>query len=450
MKYEKTELITEGKTKKLWGVKGEPNLVLVENKTDITAFDDPSKTKQFETKAKYATETTCRVFELLQKTGIPVAYVEQVSKTEFLVPKVEMIPLECVIRRLAVGSVLKRRPDYKQPEGQKPLRFHRLVFELFLKTTAGKLVKNDKTIIDDLQKGEDDPLILNPHDNSWNLYHSKIPSWQDGANINRVVNPADIVFPDNVKTFRNINVVKIMEDISRQAFLVLEGAWAQLGFLLVDYKIEFGWTADGQVVIADVIDNDSWRLKDPNFNELSKQEFRDGKPMDEIEAKYGFVADCVNQFRIPKQAVVLWKGSPSDQFPELPEYVFSKDKLIPGLSKVEITMSGHKKTQECLVKLEEIQREFPEGGVIITEVGMSNGLGPTLASHTSWPVIARPADENFADDVWSSLRMPSSNAMATILSKKNAVLYALNILARKNPAIYMMRQFEIEELDKGY
>ena len=125
MRYEKAELVTEGKTKKLWGVKGDDNLLIVENKADITAFDDPSKTKQIETKPKYATTTTCRVFELLQKAGIPVAYKEQVSATEFLAPKVEMIPLECVVRRLAVGSFLKRRPDYKQPEGVKPLRFHR-------------------------------------------------------------------------------------------------------------------------------------------------------------------------------------------------------------------------------------------------------------------------------------------------------------------------------------
>ena len=195
-------------------------------------------------------------------------------------------------------------------------------------------------------------------------------------------------------------------------------------------------------MIDDVIDNDSWRLKDPNFGEVSKQEFRVGKPLDEIEAKYGHVADLVNQFRITEQAIVLWKGSPSDEFPEVPEIV--------GLKKVEIIMSGHKKTNQSLARLEEVLREFPDGGVIIAEVGMSNGLGPTIASHTNWPVISRPADENFPEDVWSSLRMPSKNAMATILSQKNAVLYALNILASKNPAIYMKRQYEIEELDQGY
>jgi phosphoribosylaminoimidazole carboxylase/phosphoribosylaminoimidazole-succinocarboxamide synthase len=58
--------------------------------------------------------------------------------------------------------------------------------------------------------------------------------------------------------------------------------------------------------------------------------------------------------------------------------------------------------------------------------------------------------KEFPDDVWSSLRLPSQNPMATVLSDKNAVLLALNILGQKNPAAYMERQFALEQLDTGY
>src|SRR4030042_1967604 len=141
----KGTLIGEGKTKRLFEVKEDPGLLIVENKADITAFDDPAYTQQIPAKAKYATQTTCGIFEMLHACGLPVAYaayVRQPSETEFVAPKVTMIPLEVVTRRLAVGSFLERRPDYCQ-EGR-PLRFHRLKTEFFLKTTRGKITIEGK------------------------------------------------------------------------------------------------------------------------------------------------------------------------------------------------------------------------------------------------------------------------------------------------------------------
>jgi len=470
MTYEKKGELCQGKTKVLWEVKDNPDLVIVENKADITAFDDPSYTKQFAAKAKYATSTTCRVFELLKDCGVPVAYVKQISETEFLAPKVEMIPLECIARRLAVGSYLKRRPDNATKEGQKPKRFHRLVFEIFLKTGGGGILKkNEQIIVDGLPKDEndkqvEDPYMEIPNDNpECKLYHPKKPLWDSSAYLNKTVDFTQIMMPANTNPAADIapitpdqsletskQYLQELEKLTRQVFLILENAWSQSGYLLVDFKLEFGWTAEGKLVVADVIDNDSWRLRDPEFQEISKQVFRDGKPLDEVEAKYGHVADLVSRFRLPKQGLVIWRGSDSDNFPELPGYDLVKQDMIPGVKKVEVTMSAHKKTNLALIKLEEVQREFPDGGVVIAEVGMSNGLGPVMAAHTSWPVISRPADESFPEDVWSSLRTPSKNPMATILSPKNAVLYALNILAQKNPAVYMMRRYEIEELDTDY
>ena len=83
----------------------------------------------------------------------------------------------------------------------------------------------------------------------------------------------------------------------------------------------------------------------------------------------------VSQFRLPKQALIIWKGSPADKSPVLPE--------ISGVQVIDIVLSGHKKSQACLAKIEELQRDYPDGGVILTMVGMSNGLGPVLSCHTS-------------------------------------------------------------------
>ena len=441
MTYEKGQKIIEGKTKIVWEIKGDSQNVIIENKNDITAFDDPSFTKQFQSKAEYATTVTCRVFELLKKAGIPVAYNEQYSTNEFSVPKCTMIPLEVVERRFAVGSYLKRHPEFVQAENSLPHRFHKLIVEFFLKTTKGGLnnAKGENILqgLDPL-KGEEDPYITNPLDSDWKLYHSKKPSWVEEADIQKTVK-ANNVFPEY-----SPEMIKKIEEISRKTFLTLEGAWNTLGFRLIDMKIEFGIDLEGNLVVADVIDNDSWRLRDMDWKELSKEAFRQGEALDEVEKKYGYVASLVQNFRIPKQALVLWRGSDGDTWLDLN---ILKD--INGLSIEEITLSGHKSTQLCLHKLDEIIGCFPDSGVIITKVGRSNGLGPIVAARTIWPVITIPATiDTFPEDLWSSVRMPSNVPLATVWPEANAILLAAEILAQKNPLIYQRRQFIIEGQDE--
>ncbi|MBD3359148.1 MAG: hypothetical protein GF365_00345 [Candidatus Buchananbacteria bacterium] len=460
MGWNQGELLSEGKTKRIFEIKQHPELIWVQNKDEVTANDDEAFTKRFDSKAVCATKTTVKIFQLLNACGLPTAFVEQVSDTEFIAKKCEMIPLEVIARRLAVGSFVKRRPELKALVGQKPHRFHAVCREFFLKTTKGKLEKGGKS--QDLglpeipaQKGTkplDDPLIKDVYADSWELMMPKQPDWEQGADLGIKVDPHEAVLPANPEITiqidgtesSSLNVIKAMDKLNHESFLAIEKAWALLGYVLVDWKIEFGWTEDGLLVISDVIDNDSWRLRDRNFQELSKQLHRDGLPLSEIEAKYGLVTDMVQQIRLPRQVLVVWKGSDKDKTPELP--------FAPGIEREEIILSGHKKNQAaCLAKLEDLQRDYPDGGVIITVVGMSNGLGPLLAAHTSWPVVSCPATfKDSPEDVWSSLRLPSQNPMATILSDKNAVSYALNILAQKNPAAYMIRQLEIENLDSGY
>ena len=435
---EKGTILANGKTKRIWNVTDNPSFVIVENKSDITKNDNPNETQVMAGKAEMATATTCAVFQFLKDVGIPVAFERRLSPTEFLVPKVKMIALEIIWRRYAVGSFLKRHPYLEVPKGNQPHRFHRSVFELFLKTTAG-VIRNKNgnscgVVPDDPETGRpvDDPFIVNPGDEVWRLFHPKKPNWDESADLHTEVRRNDIL-PEGI-------TVKMIEKLLRRVGLVLEGAWAQLGCRFIDIKIELGITEDKQLVVADVIDADSWRLRDSNWNELSKQLFRDNVDMDQIANKYALVAKLVQQFRIPEQAIVVWLGSDTDPMPAIPS--------ISGVKIVNVILSGHKSPKRCLLRLEEILTQFPEGGVILANIGRSNGLGPTLAARTSWPVFGVAVSAvKFPGDVWSNLRMPSDVPMATILPPGNDVLIALNVLAQKNPAAYMVRQSAIEELD---
>ncbi len=442
MEYQKGDKKIEGKTKIVWGISGDNKNVIIENKNDITAFDDPSFTKNFKTKAVHATTVTCRVFELLKRAGIPVAYVEQISPTEFVSPKCTMISLEVVCRRFAVGSFLKRNPELiNENKERAPHRFHNLVVEFFLKTTKGELFDNEEKLVLeglDPKEGEEDPFIKNPYGLDWELLHPKKPSWQEDSVLGRKVEAGRILGK------KSEEMVIDIEKIMRKVFLTLEGAWNNLGYRIIDMKIELGIDDEGNLMVADVIDNDSWRLRDADWKELSKEAFRQGEELDEVEKKYGFVASLSNNFQTPKQALVLWRGSNSDLFPEVEIFEGLQDVFIE-----KITMSGHKSTQMCLDKLEEVLSKYPGGGVIVAKVGRSNGLGPIIAARTSWPVMAIPATmDSFSSDAWSSLRMPSKVPLATVWPESNAILLAAEILGQKNPVLYQRRQFLIEGQDK--
>jgi len=440
MALEKGKIVAQGKTKILHEVVGNENLIIIENKDEITKNDDKSLTKTMVSKAEYATATTCMVFQLLKDAGIPVAFEKQISKTEFLAPKCEMIALEVIARRYAVGSYLKRFPNFIVPDGQTPHRFHKLVFELFFKTSDGKFsnenglslqTPNDVTAGKD--KPVDDPFIANPYDSIWQLKHPKIPAWIESADLDVSVESGQIL-PFNFN-------VKGIEEITRKVFLTLEGAWSQLGLRLIDFKIEFGVDYDGNLLVADVIDNDSWRLRTSDWQELSKQLFRDNYDLEEISEKYALVSKLVERFSAPRQAIVVWRGSEADELPQL--------RGVYGIDVVNIVKSGHKSPDTCLDELEKVLADYPQGGVIIAAVGLSNGLGPILAARTSWPVIALPLTcKTSPNDVWSSLSLPSSVPLLTVCKAENAYLAAFNILAQKNPFAYAFRQEAIENLDK--
>jgi len=439
-KYIKGAKIVSGKTKDIYvavdSESGRPveNLVIVKNRTDITANDDASRTKQLEGKGKFATNTTCNIFELLQKAGIPVSYKQRIDDESFLVEKTEMIPLEVIIRRYAVGSYTKRMPHLANDIGN-PHRFDNLLFEVFLKTTDNKCIRDDEVLLENISV--EDPFIKDPYDDLWQLCEPKKPTYNKTASLGISI--------DALRVLQKDIAMYEIEELTRKAFLVIESAWAiNYGYRLVDFKIEFGLTSDGELVISDVIDNDSWRLRTNDWKELSKENFRQGKSMDEISKTYELVSLLSDRLPIiPKQAIIVWRGSDKDDSLEFSKEIINNS----DIDICNVIISAHKQPGKVLKKLSELEAQYPQGAVIIAIAGMSNGLGPILSAQTLWSVINCPPDiKNSPNDIWSSINLPSNVPASTIISPKNAVLHALNILSLSNPIAAMLRRYEIEEI----
>ncbi|MFH1200326.1 MAG: phosphoribosylaminoimidazolesuccinocarboxamide synthase, partial [Candidatus Micrarchaeota archaeon] len=122
-------IIASGKTKIIYAHPSDESLAIMFFKDDITAGDG-AKHDLLPGKGRCDWETTRNVFAYLHKAGVPTHMVEAPEEGYLVVRRMKMIPLECVTRRIATGSLVKRLPF---TEGQ---RFEPLMFELFLKDDA--------------------------------------------------------------------------------------------------------------------------------------------------------------------------------------------------------------------------------------------------------------------------------------------------------------------------
>lgn len=276
------ELVSEGKTKVILALVEDKALVIVVSKNDITAHNDPSLTKQFPDKGKYANLTTCAIFEFLNAFGIPTAFVSRVADddTAFVAQRCKMLPLEVVARRRPRGSYLKRHPG-------RPVGSHWTipVQEFFLKTTNGQLVVEGKVLVSGFDSEQEDPLIENLRLPSWHLFHPKLPLGGAGSFLHCFV-PAQIT-PYQANIIQTVNL-GAFEAVSAAFELVFN--WT-----LIDWKLEFGLNTSGELVIADVIDNDSWRMEDEDGREVSKELFRQGGELGTVADSYAQVADAAQQ-----------------------------------------------------------------------------------------------------------------------------------------------------------
>jgi phosphoribosylaminoimidazole-succinocarboxamide synthase len=262
----------EGKTKILAPLFEGADVGLVTTKDDITAGDG-AKYDVMSGKAELATRTTCNIFEYLRSKGTPVAYIGRDSPTTFFTKICKMISVEVVARRIAFGSYCKRHPEVLPGTV-----FENPVIEFFYKTT-GRQIGNQ-------QLPCDDPLLeWNDIDRWWDLYLPNKPSTD--AYIGRL-ELSDVDAETLKRQFGECTA--IATDVNTY----LRDAWRMLDGTLYDFKLEFGVLPDGSIVLADVIDCDSWRVKWNNI-QLSKQGYRDGDDLARVLGVYRLAASLTDR-----------------------------------------------------------------------------------------------------------------------------------------------------------
>ena len=215
---EKLEQLYEGKAKKVFAT-DDPNVVLVDYKDDATAFNGLKK-GTIVGKGVINNRVTNFLMQMLEKNGIPTHYIEEISDRETLVKKVTIVPLEVIVRNIAAGSLSKR---LGLPEG----------------------TKLGQTVIEYCYKDDElgDPMV--------NEYHIAAMNWVSKQNLDLIAKYA----------------LKVNELLS--AFL------KQSNIELIDFKLEFGITNDGELVLADEISPDTCRFWDSITHEkLDKDRFR--------------------------------------------------------------------------------------------------------------------------------------------------------------------------------
>lgn len=402
--------IAEGKTKILY--KTDEEYLLVFSKDDITAGDG-AKHEILPGKGALSTRTTANVFDLLGKTGIPTAFVRRHSDPRaFVARHCSMLLIESVCRREAHGSFVKRAPFVPKSH-----RFNRLVWEPFLKTSGKQFAGHD------LEK--DDPLMRITRDEI-ELYRPDTPfhGSRPFLVLSKKDNPA-------VKEF--CHHLPEMERITRIVFLVLEQAWAIQGRRLVDFKIEFGLTKDGRLVVADVIDSDSWRLLEPGGGYGDKQAFREGALLEVVGRKFETAAAQSDNFEVPKQQIVLWSTARADK-EEAVERVFK-----PHLHFVPVRTLWSSLDRGYERRLQEVRRHASEirDTVVVLNLGLGDTWGPRLAMDLPCPVITT--------SIPSSAESHAASSCLFATSVENAMRGALEILATRNPAIYAPLRYEKEE-----
>ncbi|XP_059612192.1 bifunctional phosphoribosylaminoimidazole carboxylase/phosphoribosylaminoimidazole succinocarboxamide synthetase [Phlebotomus argentipes] len=383
------QLLIEGKTKQVFDLPNRKGHCLILSKDRITAGDGV-KAHDLAGKAAISTLTNGRVFGLLNATGLNTAFVESVTDTAFVAKKCAMIPIEWVSRRLATGSFLRRNPGV--PEG---FRFCPPKQETFFKDDAN-------------------------HDPQWCEEQILAAGFEfNGRKIGR----------DEVDFMRQYTIV---------VFEILEKAWATRDCALIDMKIEFGVDEEGNILLADVIDSDSWRLWPAGDKRLmvDKQVYRNltsvtQSDLDTVKRNFEWVSKQLEGL-LPKNdsLVVILMGSASDT---AHCEKIAKHCQDLGLNVELRVTSAHKGTRTTLDILAEYEGTMGKL-VFITVAGRSNGLGPVLSGNTTYPVINCPPvnPDNLTVDIWSSLNVPSGLGCSTVIYPEAAALHAAQILGLGN------------------
>lgn len=206
-------LLYEGKAKRIFST-DTPHQLRVEYKDEVTAGNGAKK-DTMEGKGRLNNKITSIIFDYLNQKGIKSHFIKQLSETEQLVKEVKIIPLEVVVRNIATGSITKRLGFEKGHQFEAPL------VEFFYKN-------------DDLN----DPLITDDH-----------------------VKLLNIAIDEEIETLKTM-----AKDINRVLIQLMD----EMNLRLVDFKVEFGRTQDGKILLADEISPDTCRIwdkdSDTNFD----------------------------------------------------------------------------------------------------------------------------------------------------------------------------------------
>lgn len=225
---EKREQIYEGKAKKVYATE-DPNYCIVSYKDDATAFNGLKKGTILG-KGAINNRVTNHLMRLIEQSGVPTHYVQELNDRETVVKRVRIIPLEVIVRNLAAGSMAKRLGLEEGLKLKKPV----LEFS-YKKDELGDPMVNDDHILALAYATEED--------------------------------------------------LKIIKDYAQQVNRILSDYLAEAGIRLVDFKLEFGKTADGTIVLADEISPDTCRFWDSKTNEkLDKDRFR--RDLGQVEDAY--------------------------------------------------------------------------------------------------------------------------------------------------------------------
>lgn len=215
---QKGALLYEGKAKQLFATE-DPEIVYVQYKNSATAFNGEKK-QEIDGKARLNNQITSILFNKLSEQGIPSHFVKQLSDTEQLVRKVNIIPLEVVVRNIAAGSLAKRLGF------EEGLKLARPIVEFYYKDDA-----------------LGDPLLTDAH-----------------------IALLDLATPQEQQQLEHLAL-----EVNDKLLVIFD----DIGVQLVDFKLEFGRTASGDILLADEISPDTCRLWDKETNQkLDKDVFR--------------------------------------------------------------------------------------------------------------------------------------------------------------------------------
>lgn len=215
---EKTVQLYEGKAKKVFATNDE-NVCIVSYKDDATAFNGAKK-GTIVGKGVINNRVTNHLMRMLEGQGIPTHYIKELSGRETAVKRVTIVPLEVIVRNIAAGSLSKR---LGLPEGTK-----------LAKTVLEFSYKDDAL---------GDPMV-----NSYHIFAMQLATPEE---------------------------LKLISDYALKINEILTAYLAQFNIELVDFKLEFGKTSDGTIVLADEISPDTCRFWDSVSHEkLDKDRFR--------------------------------------------------------------------------------------------------------------------------------------------------------------------------------